>query len=210
MARKTKATLENDTNEISPKERARSGGNNQAATTARSRNTSAEIVQRGLQTKPRQTPQQTRHNNLPSKMTSRSSSKTRYTCAPMTKSLTTKQWRKKWFIVLHTICPKKQTTPAQSPLRKPPETMTKPRQKPRFRETSQHLPLKGKTGPKTRLTRKPPLVTMTEKWVRKRFPHTAKSRREPYQVNNPRLSRRPIALKRATQKEQNKRETLEK
>ncbi len=210
MARKTKATLENDTKEISPKKRARSGGNNQVATTARSRDKSAEIVQRGLQTKPRQTPQQTRHNSLPSTMTSIFSSKTRYTCAPMTKSLTTKQWRKKWFTVLHTICPKKQTTPTQSPLRKPTKTMTKLRQNPRLWETSQHLPLEGKTGPKTRLTRKPPLVTMSEKWVRKRSPNTAKSRHHPYQANNPRLPHCPNESKGATQKEQSKRETLEK
>jgi hypothetical protein len=166
MARKTKATLENDMTEKRPKKRAKLGGNNQFATIARSRDTSADSVQRGLQTKPRQTPQQTRHNNLPSKMTSISSSITRYTCAPMTKSLTTKQWRKKWFTVLHTICPKEQIPPTQSPLRKPPKTMTKLRQRPRFRETSQHLPLKGKTGPKARLTHKSPLVTMKEQLVR--------------------------------------------
>jgi hypothetical protein len=103
IARETKATQENDTMEISPKKRARSGGNHQLATIARNRDTSAESAQRGLQTKPRQTPQQTRHNNLPSKMTSISSSKTSYSCAPITKSLMTKQWRKKWFTVLHTI-----------------------------------------------------------------------------------------------------------
>jgi hypothetical protein len=159
---------ENDKMEISPKKRARSGGNHQFATIARSRDTSAESVQRGLQMKPQHTPQRTRHNNLPSKMTSISSSKTRYLCAPMTKSLMTKQWRKKWFTVLHTICPKKQTTPTQSPLRKPPKTMTKLKQKPQLKETSQHLPLEGKTGAKTRLTRKPPLVTMKETLVRKR------------------------------------------
>ena len=180
MARKAKTTQKNDTTEKRPKKRANSGGNNQFATIARSRDTSAESVQRGLQTKPRQTPQQTRHNNLPSKMTSISSSKTRYTCAPMTKSLMTKQWMKKWFTVLHTLCPKKPTTPTRSPLRKPPKTMTKPRRKTRLWETSQHLPLKGKQRPKNRLTSKPPLVTMTVKWVRKRSPHTAKSRHDPY------------------------------
>ncbi len=143
-------------------------------------------------------------------MTSISSSKTRYTCATMTTSLTTQQWRKKWFTVLHTVCPKKQTTLTQSPLRKPPNTLTRLRQKPRLRENNQRLPLEGKTGPKTQLTRKPPLVTMKEKLVSKRTPYTAKSRHYPYQVNNPRLSRRPKATKRATQKAQHKRKTLEK
>jgi hypothetical protein len=140
---------------------------------------------------PRQTPPQTRHNNLPLKMTSISSSKPRYTCALMTKSLMTKQWRKKWFTVLHTQCPKKQTPPTQSPLRKPPKTMTTLRRKPRFWKTRQQLPLEGKMRQKNRLTRTPPLVTMTEKWVRERSPHTVKPRHDPYQVNNPRLSRRP-------------------
>ncbi len=115
-ARETKATQENDTTEKSPKKRASPGGNNQfIAAIARRRDTSAESAQRGLQMKPRETPQQTRHSNLPSKMTSISSSNTRYTSAPMTKSLMTKRWRKKWFTVLHTVCPKKQTTPTQSP-----------------------------------------------------------------------------------------------
>ena len=72
------------------------------------------------------------------------------------------------------------------------------------------LTFEGKTRPNTRLTCPPPLVTMIEKWVRKRAPHTAKSRHAPNQVNNLRLSRRPKVPKRATQKEQNKRETLEK
>ncbi len=51
IARETKATQENDTTEKIPKKRSRSGGNNQFATIARSRDTSAESVQRGLQTK---------------------------------------------------------------------------------------------------------------------------------------------------------------
>jgi hypothetical protein len=45
--------------------------------------------------------------------------------------------------------------------------MTKLRQKPRLWKISQHLPLEGKAGPKTRLTRTPPLGTMTMKLVRK-------------------------------------------
>jgi len=117
MAKNTKATQKNDKTEKSPKKRARTRGNNQSVNIARSRDTSAETVLKGWQTKTRQPPPQTRHNSLPSKMTSISSSKTRYTCAPMRKSLMTKQWRKKWFTALHTPCPKKQTTPTQSPLR---------------------------------------------------------------------------------------------
>ena len=210
MARKTKATQTNDKTEKSPKKRARTRGNNQSVNIARSRDTSAETVLKGWQMKTRQPPPQTRHSSLPSKMTSISSSKTRYTCALMTKSLMTKQWRKKWFTDLHTPCPKKPPTPTRSSLRKPLKTMTKTRRKSRLWETSQHLPLKGKTRPNTRLTCPPPLVTMIEKWVRKRAPHTAKSRHAPNQVNNLRLSRRPKVPKRATQKEQNKRETLEK
>jgi hypothetical protein len=52
IARKTKATQENDKTEKSPKKRARTRGNNQFANIARSRDTSAESVSRGLQTKP--------------------------------------------------------------------------------------------------------------------------------------------------------------
>ncbi len=65
IARKTKATQKNGKTEKSPKRRARTRGNNQFANIARSRDTSAESVLKGLQTKPRQTPPQTRHNNLP-------------------------------------------------------------------------------------------------------------------------------------------------
>ncbi len=63
MVRKTKATQENDKTEKSSKKRARTRGNNKFANTARSRDTSAESVLKGLQMKPRQTPPQTRHNN---------------------------------------------------------------------------------------------------------------------------------------------------
>ncbi len=204
VARETKATQENNTTEKSPKKRANPSGKATLATTVILRETSVKTVQRGLQTKPRNKPQQTRHNNLSSKMTSISYSKTRYTCTPMTRRLMTKQWRKKWYTALHTLCTQKPTTPTQSPLRKPPKTITKLRQKSRFQEISQHLPLKGKTGPKIRLMRKPPLATMTEKMVRKRSPHTAKTRHHPHRVNNPGLSHRPEVNKRATQKARNK------
>jgi hypothetical protein len=57
MARKAKKTQKNDTTEKRPKKRANSSGNNKFATIVRSRDTSAESVERGLQTKPRKTPQ---------------------------------------------------------------------------------------------------------------------------------------------------------
>jgi hypothetical protein len=63
IGRKTKATQENDKTEKSSKKIARTRGNNQSVNIAKSRDTSAEIVLKGLQTKPRQTPPQTRHNN---------------------------------------------------------------------------------------------------------------------------------------------------
>jgi hypothetical protein len=64
VARETKATQENDTMEKSPKKRANPSGKATLATTVTLRDTSVETVQRGLQMKPRETPQQTRHSNL--------------------------------------------------------------------------------------------------------------------------------------------------
>jgi hypothetical protein len=108
-AREAKATQENDETEKIPKKKANPSGKATLATTVTLRDTLVETIQRGMQMKPRETPQQTRHCNLPSKMTSIFSSKTRYTCAPMTETLMTKFRPRKMYVYRPTYHMSQQT-----------------------------------------------------------------------------------------------------